>query len=219
MKHTASKQSKNRRATAAVMALALGAAVYLNWSFARQAPQDLTAAPVEGTAVETAAATETAVVTDPLESAAETAAGTEDAEEQAVNKNYGEAQMVSVSQDAGTEFFEEARLSRSKARDEALEALNEALKDTSVSEAEKKELTDKLSTQVNNITLETKLETLIKSKGFADCVVNLEGERANVTVMTENDALTAEEVARIRDALMSQCKDLEAQDITIVEVK
>lgn len=219
MKHTASKQSKNRRATAAVMALALGAAVYLNWSFARQAPQDLTAAPVEETAVETAAATETAVVTDPLESAAETAAGTEDAEEQAVNKNYGEAQMVSVSQDAGTEFFEEARLSRSKARDEALEALNEALKDTSVSEAEKKELTDKLSTQVNNITLETKLETLIKSKGFADCVVNLEGERANVTVMTENDALTAEEVARIRDALMSQCKDLEAQDITIVEVK
>ncbi|EFB76620.1 SpoIIIAH-like family protein [Subdoligranulum variabile] len=219
MKHTASKQSKSRRATAAVMALALGAAVYLNWSFARQAPQDLTAAPVEETAVETAAAAETAVVTDPLESAAETAAGTEDIAESTVNKNYGEAQMVSVSQDAGTEFFEEARLSRSKARDEALEALNEALKDTSVSEAEKKELTDKLSTQVNNITLETKLETLIKSKGFADCVVNLEGERANVTVMTENDALTAEEVARIRDALMSQCKDLEAQDITIVEVK
>ena len=50
-------------------------------------------------------------------------------------------------------------------------------------------------------------------------MVNLEGERANVTVMTENDALTAEEVARIRDALMSQCKDLDAQDITIVEVK
>lgn len=219
MKQTATKQNKNRRATAAVMVLALGAAVYLNWSFARQAPQDLTAAPAEETAVETSAAAETAVVTDPLEAATETAATADETTEQTVNKNYGEAQMVSVSQDAGTEFFEEARLSRSKARDEALEALNEALKDTSVSEAEKKALTDKLSTQVNNITLETKLETLIKSKGFADCVVNLEGERANVTVMTENDALTAEEVARIRDALMSQCKDLDAQDITIVEVK
>ncbi|WP_346668742.1 SpoIIIAH-like family protein [uncultured Subdoligranulum sp.] len=211
MKQTATKQSKHRRATAAVMALALGAAVYLNWSFARQAPDDLTASPAEETAVETAAA----AVTDPLETSAD--AG--EVPEQTVNKNYGEAQMVSVTQDAGTEFFEEARLSRSKARDEALEALNEALKDTSVSEAEKKALTDKLSMQVNNITLETKLETLIKSKGFADCVVNLEGERANVTVMTENDALTAEEVARIRDALMSQCKDLDAQDITIVEVK
>lgn len=219
MKQNEAKQSKSRKATAAVMVLALGAAVYLNWSFAREAPQNLTVAQTNGTAVETAAAAETAVVTDPLESAVETSAADSSVEEQATNKNYGEAQMVSVSQDSGTEFFEEARLSRSKSRDEALEALNEALKDTSVSEAEKKELTNKLSTQVNNITLETKLETLIKSKGFADCVVNLEGDRANVTVMTESDALTAEEVAQIRDALMSQCTGLQAQNITIVEVK
>lgn len=219
MKQNEAKQSKSRKATAAVMVLALGAAVYLNWSFAREAPQNLTVAQTDGTAVETAAAAETAVVTDPLESAVETSAADSSVEEQATNKNYGEAQMVSVSQDSGTEFFEEARLSRSKSRDEALEALNEALKDTSVSEEEKKELTNKLSTQVNNITLETKLETLIKSKGFAECVVNLEGERANVTVMTENDALTAEEVAQIRDALMSQCTGLQAQNITIVEIK
>lgn len=219
MKHSESKKQKNRPVTAAVMVLALGAAVYLNWSFAREAPQDITVTQGEGTAVETAAAAETTAVLDPLEEAAETAGEGEVPEEQAANKNYGEAQMVSVSQDSGTEFFEEARLSRSKARDEALEALNETLKDTSVSEAEKKELTDKLSTQVNNITLETKLETLIKSKGFADCVVNLEGNRANVTVMTENDALTAEEVARIRDALLSQCAGMDAQNITIVEVK
>ena len=165
---------------------------------------------------ETAAAA--TAVFDPLETdAAETF--TEETPAQEANKNYGEAQLVSVSQDSGTEFFEQARLSRSKARDEALEALKEALKDTTVSEAEQKELTNRLSTQVNNITLETKLETLIKSKGFADCVVNLEGEKANVTVMTENDALTAAEVTRIRDALISQCAGLDAQDITIVEVK
>ncbi len=220
MKQNASngKQKKNRNATAAVMVLALGAAVYLNWSFAKEAPQDLTVtADTPSAAVETAASAETTAVLDPLEETVDAAAPA--AEEEQVNKNYGEAQMVSVLQDSGTEFFEEARLSRSKARDEALEALNDALKDTTVSDAEKKELTDKLSTQVNNITLETKLETLIKSKGFADCVVNLEGEKANVTVMTENDTLTADEVAKIRDALMGQCAGLDAQDITIVEVK
>lgn len=216
MKQTAKKANKSRKATAAVMVLALGAAVYLNWSFARQAPQELTVAQTDATEE----AVETAAVTDPLESEAVAVAGTEEEQpEQSVNKNYGEAQMVSVSQDSGTEFFEQARLSRSKSRDEALEALNKALKDTSVSEQDKKALTEKLSTQVNNITLETKLETLIKSKGFADCVVNLEGEQANVTVMTENDALTAEEVTRIRDALMGQCNNLDAKDITIVEVK
>ena len=84
---------------------------------------------------------------------------------------------------------------------------------------EKDALTAELSARISNITLETKLETLIKSKGFPDCVVNLEGSKANVTVMTENDALTAEEVTRVRDALLSQCKGLTAQDITIVEVK
>lgn len=216
MKQNADKTNKTRQATAAVMVLALGAAVYLNWSFAQQAPQELTA--VQETAVSEEDAVETSAVMDPLE-AVEASDLAETVQEQQTNKNYGEAQMVSVSQDSGTEFFEQARLSRSQARDEALEALNEALKDTSVSEDEKKALTDKLGTQVNNITLETKLETLIKSKGFADCVVNLEGEQANVTVMTENDALTAEEVARIRDALMGQCVGLDAQDITIVEVK
>ena len=217
MKRSATKQTKSRQATAVVMVLALGAAIYLNWSFSREAPRELTAAEPQA-AVETAADA-AAPVLDPLEGEATGTAAQTDEAEPAANKNYGEAQLVSVSQDTGIEFFEQARLSRSKARDEALEALNEALKDTTVSEEEQKALTTRLSTQVNNITLETKLETLIKSKGFADCVVNLEGEKANVTVMTENDALTAAEVTQIRDALMNQCAGLDAKDITIVEVK
>ena len=227
MKGTKAKQA-GRGVTLLALAAALGAAVYLNWSFAQDTPQTIDVQTEDTAAVSAEAGDEeaqavqapaedsgeAAPVYDPLTTGEETAA-----EGDAADKNYGEAQLVSVSQDSGTEFFEQARLSRSKARDEALEALKEALKDTTVNEAKQKELTNRLSTQVNNITLETKLETLIKSKGFADCVVNLEGEKANVTVMTENDALTAAEVTRIRDALISQCAGLDAQDITIVEVK
>lgn len=208
---------KSRGATAAVLTLALGAAVYLNWSFSRGAPPSLLVSDTTADAVETAAA---APVTDPL--AVETSAGAEDTETSAVDdadKNYGEAQLVSVNQDSGTEFFESARLTRSKARDEALDTLKKSLKDAGLTKEEKDALTTELSARISNITLETKLETLIKSKGFPDCVVNLEGSKANVTVMTENDALTAEEVTRVRDALLSQCKGLTAQDITIVEVK
>lgn len=97
--------------------------------------------------------------------------------------------------------------------------MKKSLKDAGLTKEEKDTLTAELSARISNITLETKLETLIKSKGFPDCVVNLEGSKANVTVMTGNDALTAEEVTRVRDALLSQCKGLTAQDITIVEVK
>ena len=219
MKPNPAKKTHTRQATAAVLALALGAAVYLNWSFARAAPQDLTVGTVtDDTAHEVSA------VLDPLtdDTALETVAAADEAttdDQTPAGKNYGEAQMVSVNKDSGAEFFESARLARTKARDEALDTLKKSLKDAKLSEAEKKKLTEDLANQVGNITLETKLETLIKSKGFADCVVDLEGEKANVTVMTENDALTAAEVTRIRDALLSQCEGLSAQDITIVEVK
>ena len=210
---------KSRGATAAVLTLALGAAVYLNWSFSRGAPPSLLVSDTTADAVETAAAA-AATVTDQL--AVEAAAAAEDTETSAVDdadKNYGEAQLVSVNQDSGTEFFESARLTRSKARDVALDTLKKSLKDAGLTKEEKDALTAELSARISNITLETKLETLIKSKGFPDCVVNLEGSKANVTVMTENDALTAEEVTRVRDALLNQCKGLTAQDITIVEVK
>ena len=69
--NTANKKNKSRHATAAVMVLALGAAIYLNWSFARQAPEELTAE-VQDPAVQETAAAATAVF-DPLETdAAET---------------------------------------------------------------------------------------------------------------------------------------------------
>ncbi|WP_317317924.1 SpoIIIAH-like family protein [Gemmiger formicilis] len=212
-----SAKLKSRGATAVVLTLALGAAVYLNWSFSREAPPSLVVSDTAGGAVETSAQA-AEPITDPL--VLETAADTQmmSAEETA-NKNYGEAQLVSVNKDSGTEFFESARLTRSKARDEALDTLKKSLKDTKLTSEEKEQLMTQLSDRISNITLETKLETLIKSKGFTDCVVNLEGSKANVTVMTESDALTAEEVTRIRDALLSQCKGLTAQDITIVEVK
>lgn len=206
---------KSRGATAAVLTLALGAAICLNWSFSRNAPAELTMPDT----VETSAGA-AVPITDPL--AVETVAEADDAEAAAddtADKNYGEAQLVSVNKDSGTEFFDAARLTRSKARDEALDTLKKSLKDAKLTAEEKTQLTEELSTRINNITLETKLETLIKAKGFADCVVNLEDSKANVTVMTESDALTAEEVTRIRDVLLGQCKGLTAQGITIVEVK
>lgn len=206
---------KSRGATAAVLTLALGAAICLNWSFSRNAPAELTMPDTVETSVGAAVP-----ITDPL--AVETVAEADDAEAAAddtADKNYGEAQLVSVNKDSGTEFFEAARLTRSKARDEALDTLKKSLKDAKLTAEEKTQLTEELSTRINNITLETKLETLIKAKGFADCVVNLEDSKANVTVMTESDALTAEEVTRIRDVLLGQCKGLTAQGITIVEVK
>lgn len=86
-----------RRVTALTLAAALVIAVYLNWQYARaditpQTEDDtlmVSAEPVEAEA-------ETAI-TDALPTEAEAASG--------VNKNYGEAQLVSVANDSGTRFL------------------------------------------------------------------------------------------------------------------
>lgn len=200
-------QHKGRGVTLATLVLALGAAVYMNWNFAKAAPD---AAGTEPEAVSASAQTESVAVYDPL--------STEPAEETA-NKNYGEAQLVSASQDSGSDFFESARMARTKARDEALDSIQKTLKNTGLSDEEKEKLTEELELQISNITSETSLENKIKAKGFADCVVTLGPSRADVTVMTENDALSADEVTQIRDVLLASCKGLEAQNITVTEVK
>ena len=70
-----SAKLKNRGATAAVLMLALGAAVYLNWSFSREAPSSLVVSEdIAADAVETSAAV-SEILTDPL--AVETAADAE----------------------------------------------------------------------------------------------------------------------------------------------
>ncbi len=204
-------QQKGRGITLATLALALGAAVYMNWSFTREAIQT---APQQESAQATQADGESdgaVAVYDPLQPATTDAA--------AGDKNYGEAQLVSANQDSGTAFFEQARLARSKARDEALDAIQKTLKNADLSEEEKEKLTQELESQVSNITSETSLEGKVKAKGFADCVVTLGPSRADITVMTENDALTAQEVTQIRDVILNSCPSLSAQDITIVEVK
>lgn len=205
MKQPVFRKFKSTGVTAAFLTLALGGAVYLNWSYAR-------ALPAEAQTVG-AAAKGTAAVTDPLlPAAAEYDAG-------ATAKNYGEAQLVSVVKDAGTSFFESARLSRDKARDEALETLKKALKNAKLTEEEKTALTEKLSAQVSSITAAAELESLIKAKGFVDCLVALDEAGASVTVMTETGTLNGDQVARIRDAVLTKCPQLSAQQLTIVEVK
>ena len=225
------KGKKGQGFTLAMLALALCGAVYLNWSYTQKALQTVTTADQETQQAAQASAEVTDLsetqepvsltgteaeqaVYDPLEAEI---SGT--GESELAGKNYGEAQLVSVSKDSGMEFFEQARLSRSKARDEALDAIKKTLKNSELTDEEKKQITSELEQQVSSITTETTVENLIKAKGFADCVVSLTRDRADVTVMTENDALTAEEVTRIRDTVLNQCKGLSAQDITVVEVK
>lgn len=202
--------SKNtRKATAITLAAALVVAVYLNWQYAR------TGVTLEEDAVDVAAAVETeeavsAPIMDGLMTEAEAVSS--------ANKNYGEAQLVSVANNSGSKFFEEARLKRTKAHDEAMDAVQKALKSASLSAEEKKSYTQQLTGGLEDLNAENEIETLVRAKGFADCLCFLQSGRADLTVMTSGDALTAAQVAQIRDIVLSK-SNVTAQNITIVEVK
>ena len=202
--------SKNtRKATAITLAAALVVAVYLNWQYAR------TGVTLEEDAVNVAATVETeeavsAPIMDGLMTEAEAVSS--------ANKDYGEAQLVSVANNSGSKFFEEARLKRTKAHDEAMDAVQKALKSASLSAEEKKSYTQQLTGSLEDLNAENEIETLVRAKGFADCLCFLQSGRADLTVMTSGDALTAAQVAQIRDIVLSK-SEVTAQNITVVEVK
>ena len=150
--------SKNtRKATAITLAAALVIAVYLNWQYAR------TGVTLEEDAVNVSAVSqETVPVTDELMTEAEAVSS--------ANKNYGEAQLVSVANNSGSKFFEEARLKRTKAHDEAMDAVQKALKSASLSAEEKKSYTQQLTGSLEDLNAENEIETLVRAKGFADCL-------------------------------------------------
>ena len=199
-----------RRATAITLAAALVVAVYLNWQYARTDVSLQEDAVTVSAAAETQAEPVAEVVTDGLMTEAEAVSS--------AGKNYGEAQLVSVANDSGAKFFEEARLKRQKAHDAALDTIQKTLKSSSLSAEEKKTYAQELTGNLEDLHAENEIETLVKAKGFADCLCFLQSDRADLTVMTAGDALTAAQVAQIRDIVLSK-SSVTAQNITVVEVK
>lgn len=198
------KSAKSKRQlTILTLILALGVAVYLNWEYAKTDSSFLlpTQTQAEEDALLANAQAEDAPVMEALP-----------------DKNYGEAQLVSVSENSSDQYFETARLTRTKTRDEALDKLQQSLKATGLTEEEKAQLKDTLSSTISNISLESDIENLVKAKGFADCVVFIDGENVDLAVKTGPEGLSKNEVAQLRDIILGKVQT-SAQNISIVEVK
>lgn len=198
------KSAKSKRQlTILTLILALGVAVYLNWEYAKTDSSFVlpTQTQAEEDALLANAQAEDAPVMEALP-----------------DKNYGEAQLVSVSENSSDQYFETARLTRTKTRDEALDKLQQSLKATGLTEEEKAQLKDTLSSTISNISLESDIENLVKAKGFADCVVFIDGENVDLAVKTGPEGLSKNEVAQLRDIILGKAQT-SAQNISIVEVK
>ena len=108
-----------------------------------------------------------------------------------------------LNSDANTsDYFAQTALSRKQARDTSLEILQTvAQSDSALPEAIEAALAD-IAQIAKDIDNESKIETLIKAKGFTECIAVINDNSATIIVKT--DGLLASEVAQINEIVYEQ---------------
>ncbi len=115
------------------------------------------------------------------------------------------SESPSVEAGATTEndtYFDNARYSRTQSREEALAMLNEIVNDESVDEDTRKNAYAEVVAYAKITEGEAALESVLKAKGFEECIVFLTSDTATVVVAAET--LTDQQSAQIFDAVLSQ---------------
>ena len=117
---------------------------------------------------------------------------------------YGDNNMVGGdgTGDGGTvsvsTYFSATQLSRQQARDEALEVLQNVVESEDALEETKQAAMAEIATIAQEIQHEANVESLVKAKGFENCVAVISGDKINVIVASEAE-LVASQVAGINE--------------------
>ena len=127
------------------------------------------------------------------------------------NGTNGGGQEVSGTDD----YFSQARLSRQKARDEAINILNSTVENESSTEDAKTAANTEIKAMADSAVIESRIENLVIAKGYKDCVVFINGEGANVIVKTPEGGLQDTDTAKIKDIVMSEA-GIAAEQIKII---
>jgi len=100
-------------------------------------------------------------------------------------------------------YFSSTLVSRQRARDEALEVLETVLASESAKDEAKAEALADISRIALEIEKEANIETLIRAKGFEECVAVISGESASIIVKGDGDLLSSH-VAQIGEIVYEQ---------------
>jgi stage III sporulation protein AH len=111
-------------------------------------------------------------------------------------------------------YFSSVEVSRQRARDEALEVLNAVVENDQASAEVKAEAMAEIQTIAKEMSQESNIESILMSKGFAQCVAVISGESANIVVKNEG-RLQSSQLAQINAVVYEQA-GIEPINITIV---
>lgn len=138
-------------------------------------------------------------------------------------KILGEAKAVTVEDDSDAvettsiyDYFSQARLLRSKTRDETISLLRSVADNQSGEPDTRKKALDDIAAIASAVECEGRIENLIKSKGFLDCVAYISDSGINVVV--KSDGLDQMAITKIKDIVLSET-DISGDKIKIIESK
>ena len=187
---------KKRQLLLATLIVALGAAVFVNWYYTK--PD-----------IEAAGNTSASKVSDEAQQGA----------------NLGDARYVissdvtledEAAQAQASEYFASAKLRRQTAHDEAAEALNDIIKDSSSNTEAVKQATAALKELSDCMTLESDIENLVSAKVGCENLVIL--NKGNAEIIVENGSLDDVTVVQIKEIAVKQT-GYTVDNVTIIEME
>ncbi len=134
------------------------------------------------------------------------------------DKNDGAGLYYTKSSADVSDYFAAVRLERQQARDTAMSTLNTAVETMSISQEARDNAVSKISDLTGTALRESEMESMIKAKGFSDCVVFLKEDTVFVTVAPPQDGLNDSAVAQIADIVVQET-EMTLDQIRIKEVK
>lgn len=119
---------------------------------------------------------------------------------------------------ADLDYFAQAKLLRQKSRDESIGLLTMVVDDENALEESKREAAAQISEIASWLEKESKIENLIKAKGFAECVSYISGDIVQIIVKSPTDGLIGSDISKIKDIVLSEVQTTSA-NIRVAEIK
>lgn len=118
-------------------------------------------------------------------------------------------------EDDGGSYFSVTQINRQRARDEAVEVYQTVVENEDALDDLKAEAIEGIARIADNIEAESNIETLVKAKGFTECVAVVSENFANIIV--SSDGLLPNQVVQIKEIVCDQT-GIVPDNVKIIEV-
>lgn len=132
------------------------------------------------------------------------------------SKSDGTLQTSAKTDEKADDYFTETKKAREKARKEASDSVTETLKNSKLTEEDKKSALAKVEEMTGRAESESNIEALLKAKGFENVLAVQ--SYTEISIVVKSEGLTSAQTLQIQDVVTSQT-NIPLSGIKIIPVK